>query len=75
MALQYEPTQDQTFVGMNLSRFKETCASATHDAQYISTNELADKKQYSRSYDEADEMTEQIAINLMKETWNIPLDE
>ena len=75
MSVEINQTQNEDFIGMNLSRFKETCAFASNDVLYTSLNNRSDKKQYGWSYDEADEITEQITINLMKEIWNIPLDE
>jgi len=76
MALQEDfVTQDQNYVGNNLRRFQETCQIATQDTSLFSRNDTSIKEKYSHSYEEADEMTEQLSINLMKDTWNISLDE
>ncbi len=76
MALQGDfVTQDQSYVGINLSRFQETCKTATQDTPFCTRNDTPQGEKYRHSYEEADEMAEQLSINLMKETWNIPLDE
>ena len=76
MAYEVKVARDQNLVGKYLHQFQITCQIATQDASLFSKNNSTTKEEkYSHSYEEADEITEQLSINLMKEIWNISLDE
>ena len=65
-----EPIQDQVYLGMNLGRFQETCSFASRN-EFI-PNYDSPKKVFTNSYEESEDMLDQLATNLMKEMWNIP---
>lgn len=67
-------TQKQSFTEKNLRAFQDSCEIATKEI-FLSRNDSPIKKEQRVSYDEADQLSEDLAMTLMKETWNISQDE
>lgn len=66
---------DQDLVGKYLRQFQISCQIAQENNMELFSQNDSTKEEQTHSNEAADEMMDQLALNLMKETWNIPSDE